>query len=254
MKLYLYKFLVFMMIFYLMPESVLATSDSQNKALVYYQPFDTELYAPLSEDSIGEGICKYTIDEDVFINLFLSKESNRQLSLDYTHGNIIAKIIMPGEYKVFYFISREGIVRSVDDFFVIDKEKFQRSLVFVSCPDLEFFNKVLNIEFSYPKHFNLWIVGSDENSIKLLDATLVPLSYTKTGKLTKIIFDSKIAIEIDGIKIESRNSGIYINNEEIGNTSHISIDEYNNIKRDTYIINYQCDDNGLCRKDNFECE
>jgi hypothetical protein len=237
-----------------MPESVFAISDWQGKALVYFRSFDVELNAPLSEDGIGEMECKYTIDEDSFFGSFLSKKPNRKLSLDYEHGNTSAKIIIPGEYIIFYFISRDGIVRNVDDFFVINKEIFQHSLTLVGCPHLEFFNKVLNIEFSYPKQFNLWVIGSDENDVKLFNATLTHLSYTKTGKLTKIIFDSKISIGINDIKIESRDSGIYINNEETGNTSHISIDEYKNIKRDTYIINYQCDDNGICRKDNFECE
>jgi hypothetical protein len=141
-----------------------------------------------------------------------------------------------------FFISRKGIVRHGDDYYRVNKEKFEKALVFVGCPFQVLYDNTLHIEFSYPRKLSLWIVNADEKNLNLFGGVVFP-PIQRMGRQTKIKFDVEVLFEINSVYIKSGNRGFYINGNKVEDTvRYISVDKDGAIFYNRYVINLQCDD------------
>jgi hypothetical protein len=106
-----------------------------NNGLVYYHPFVVELYYGLTETTIEEYVkkhgCKSKINKSVFISM-LRRENMAQANKEAYNISINAKLVFA--QNDIYYINKNGVVRHGDDYFIIDKEQFEKNLEFISCP------------------------------------------------------------------------------------------------------------------------
>lgn len=94
-----------------------------DRALVYYFGFEIQRIAGIPEQQIEEYGCRYVTSKSKFLKLL--SISHSQNDLHYEKLDIRAKVIFLAGAS--YYIDRDGIVRSGDQYFVIDKK---RSLIF----------------------------------------------------------------------------------------------------------------------------
>lgn len=82
----------------------------------------------------GMDSCLSLIDRKTFLNMFMNKEPNIGLAVDYKHSNIKAKVVFPGRSSP-YFVDATGIVRNDGNYYVIDPLIFDDNIELVGCPD-----------------------------------------------------------------------------------------------------------------------
>jgi hypothetical protein len=114
-----------------MNQSVEADHFTHEIGVVHYFDFEIERYSGLRESDMEKYGCIYIITRDDFLHT-IKKQTIKSL---YHRYDIRAKVVFPNEKP--YFISRDGISRHGNNFYSVDKNKFEEYLKLIYCPEVE---------------------------------------------------------------------------------------------------------------------
>jgi hypothetical protein len=230
--------------FDLSPISI-APSNPDGKAVIYYYNPEVSVEYYATEDTISWYGCKYLIGMNDFLEALYSKKSDRSLALKYYHRTTDAKVEFPDkEYVTIpFFISHDGIVRHGDKFYRINKNKMEKSLEFLGCPENIHTNGaasskiLLKIKIHSPKIMNIFLLGAEEKEI------MIDGDYFIRHNERSVIIDvcSASMINVRGNSIAMSKNNILINGNPNINSFYAVIKDQE-ILYDRYILLEICGD------------
>jgi hypothetical protein len=121
------KIIFFIFITIIPVKSVLAENIKIEMGIVYTAGFYIEYFVPYSESNIEKCLCLGKISKNDFFASILSKNEG----FNYNRFDVRAKIIF--DKKDVYFVDKQGFVRHNESFYIIDKNKFSKTLQITAC-------------------------------------------------------------------------------------------------------------------------